>query len=331
MLSLSKLKQSFSNSKVIPALYTFVTTSFANDLRHLQNLPTVPASPAKVTVVIPNYNYKNFLAARLKSVLNQTYPLYELIILDDASTDGSAEFIENDLLIKARTKNPDLKIQFLKNTKNSGKSIVQWQKAFKEATGDFLWLAEADDLSDPNFLATVMQKFDDKKVVLSYANSVVINERDKVLSYDFQNHSVDKQKSGHWQTDFIEDGESEIKNFFAINCNIPNVSSCVFRLDKSIPYEKYLDSAKDFTQCGDWHFYLQILKHGKVAYSRPALNFFRVHQKSVTASSKKSDKLLKEVVRIQTRVAKEYPLSPAVRDAQAHEASRIANRRSEGK
>ena len=70
MLSLSKLKQSFSNSKVIPALYTFVTTSFANDLRHLQNLPTVPASPAKVTVVIPNYNYQNFLDAKLTRSTN---------------------------------------------------------------------------------------------------------------------------------------------------------------------------------------------------------------------------------------------------------------------
>ena len=331
MLSLSSLKQSLANNRTLPAVYSFLTKPFATSLRHLEPPIDIPAKPKKVTVVIPNYNYKNFLAARLKSVLNQTYPLYELIILDDASTDGSAEFIENELLVKARTKNPDLKIKFLKNANNSGKSIAQWQKGFKEATGDFLWLAEADDLSDPNFLATVMQKFDDKKVVLSYANSVVINERDKVLSYDFQNHSVDKQKSGHWQTDFIEDGESEIKNFFAINCNIPNVSSCVFRLDKSIPYEKYLDSAKDFTQCGDWHFYLQILKHGKVAYSRPALNFFRVHQKSVTASSKKSDKLLKEVVRIQTKLAEEYPLSTAVLDAQAHEASRIANRRSAGK
>ena len=331
MLSLSSLKQSLGKNKTLPAIYSSLTKPFSANLRHLEAPVDIPAKPKKITIVIPNYNYKNFLDARLRSVLNQTYPIYELIILDDASTDGSADYIENELLIKARTKNPDLKIKFLKNAKNSGKSISQWQKGFREATGNFLWLAEADDLSDPSFLATVMQKFDDKNVILSYANSVAINEREKVLTYDFQNHSVDKQKSGHWQTDFVESGESEIKNYFAINCNIPNVSACVFRLNETIPYEKYLNSAKDFTQCGDWYFYLQVLKHGKIAYSRPALNFFRIHQNSVTASSKKSDKLLKEVVRIQTRVAKEYPLSPAVRDAQAHEASRIANRRSAGK
>ena len=326
MPSLSKIKQSLGNNKTLPAIYSFLSKPFSANLRHLEPPLDIPKTPKKVTVIIPNYNYKNFLDARLKSILNQAYPIYELIILDDASTDGSADFIENELLIKTRTKNPDLKLKFLKNTKNSGKSIVQWQKGFKHATGDFLWLAEADDLSDSNFLAAVMQKFDDKKVVLSYANSVAINEQGKVLTYDFQNHSVDKQKTGHWQIDFVENGESEIKNYFAINCNIPNVSACVFRLDKNIPYDKYLESAKSFTQCGDWHFYLQVLQHGKIAYSRPALNFFRIHQNSVTASSKKSSELLKEIEQIQTEVAKNYTLSDSVLAAQSRELTRIANR-----
>lgn len=326
MPSLSKIKQSLGNNKTLPALYSFISKPFSTNLRHLEPPLDLPKTPKKVTVVVPNYNYKNFLDARLKSILNQTYPIYELIILDDASTDGSAEFIEDELLIKARTKNPDLKLKFLKNTKNSGKSITQWQKAFKEATGGFLWLAEADDLSDPNFLATVMQKFNSKNVVLSYSNSVAINERGKVLTYDFQNHSVDKQKTGHWQTDFVENGESEIENYFAVNCNIPNVSACVFRLDENIPYDKYLESAKAFAQCGDWHFYLQVLGHGKIAYSRPALNFFRIHQNSVTASSKKSQKLLEEVKQIQTEITKRYTLSNSVLAAQSRELSRIANR-----
>jgi len=325
-LSLSSLKQSLARSKALPAAYSFLTKPFSASLRHLEPPLDAPDKPKKVTVVIPNYNYKNFLDARVKSILGQTYPLHELIIFDDASTDGSADFIERELLPKIRTKNPDLKIKFIKNPRNSGKSINQWQKGFHEATGDFLWLAEADDLSDPDFLTTAMSKFADPKVVLSYTNSVAINEHGKVLTYDFQNHSVDKQKSGHWQTDFVENGESEIKSHFAINCNIPNVSACVFRLNKNIPYDQYLDTAKSFTQCGDWYFYLQILQHGKIAYSRPSLNFFRIHQHSVTASSKKSDKLLKEVKQIQTDISKKYPLSQTILDAQSREASRIAMR-----
>lgn len=326
MPSLSKLKQSFAGANFLPATYTFLTQPFAKNLRHLGATPTISKTPQKVTVIIPNYNYKPFLDARIKSILHQTYPLYELIILDDASTDGSADYIERELLPKIRTFNPDLKIKFLQNKQNSGKSIYQWQKAFKEATGDFLWLAEADDLSDPNFLAAVMQKFDDQNVILSYSNSVAINSQGKVLTYDFQNRSVNKLKNARFSSNFILGGEAIAKREFAINCIIPNVSACVFRLDPKAPFNKYLEKSAEFTQCGDWYFYLQVLKHGSLAYSRPSLNFFRIHNRSVTASSKKSQNLLEEVRSLHTLVAKEYSLSPEILHAQQLEQSRLKNR-----
>lgn len=325
MPSLSKLKQSLINSRALPAVYTAVTKPFARRFRHLQNLPPVPTTPKKVSVVVPNYNYADHLEARLGSILTQTYPLHELIILDDASTDNSISVI-NTLLDLARIEYPDLKIKFFPNQQNSGKSINQWQRAFKEASGDFLWLAEADDLSDPNFLATAMAQFENERVILSYTNSVAINAAGKVLTYDFQNHSVDKQKSGHWQTNFVENGEQEIKQFFAINCNIPNVSACIFRLNPKVPYHKYLESAKSFAQCGDWYFYLQVLKHGSVAYSRPALNYFRLHQRSVTSNSKKSTKLLEEIKTVHALVTKNYDLPKSTLAAMKREETRIKER-----
>ena len=327
MPSLSKLKQSLAGASFLPTTYTFLTQPFAQNLRHLGIVPAIPKTPQKVTVAIPNYNYKDFLDARVKSIINQTYPLYELIILDDASTDGSADYIKRELLPKIRTKIPELKIKFLQNKQNSGKSIFQWQKAFKSATGDFLWLAEADDLSDPNFLATVMAKFaQDKDVVISFSNSVAINSRGKVLTYDFQNRSVNKLKNARFSSDFILSGEDIVKREFAINCLIPNVSAAVFRLNSKIPFQDYLKKSADFTQCGDWYFYLQLLKHGSLAYSRPALNFFRIHNHSVTASSKKSQKLLEEVQQIHALIAKEHPLSPEIPRTQQLEQSRIASR-----
>ena len=48
----------------------------------------------KVSVVVPNYNYANYLKKRLDSIINQTYPIYELIILDDLSTDDSVKKIK---------------------------------------------------------------------------------------------------------------------------------------------------------------------------------------------------------------------------------------------
>lgn len=327
MLSFSKFKQSFGNSYVLPAAYTFFTKPFSKNLRHLSESPNIPKTPEKVSVVIPNYNYENFLLPRVRSILNQTYPLHELIILDDASTDGSIDFVEKDLLPIIRTKDPDLKLKFIKNRINSGRSISQWQKAFKEATGDFLWIAEADDLSDPNFLAVVMAKFEEaKNVVVSFSNSVAINEKESVLTYNFENKSVDKLKNGRFRTDFIASGEELIKNELAINCIIPNVSSAVFNLTKKIPFEKYLTIASEFAQCGDWYFYLKVLEHGSLAYSLPSMNFFRIHRNSVTAGAKKSETLIEEVKTLHKYLGEKYPLSKRILTAQKTEQARLINR-----
>ena len=285
----SSLKTFLKNSRLIPAVYTFFTAPLQSSLRHLEKTPPqVPQTPEKISVIIPNYNYSAYLEQRVNSILNQTYPISELTILDDASTDDSQNII-NDILNKTKNAYPDIKFRFLPNQKNTGKSIAQWQKGFKTAAGNFIWLAEADDSSDPNFLATVMEKFKrDKNVVLSFSNSVAINQQGETLLYDFQNHSVDKEKTGHWATDYLNDGQQEIKHYLSRRCTIPNVSAVVFKNDKTIPFQKYLEEAKQFAQVGDWYFYLKVLKHGKIAYSRPSLNFFRIHQGSITANSNRS-------------------------------------------
>ena len=51
----------------------------------------------KISVIIPNYNYEKYIIERIDSILNQTYPIYELIILDDCSTDKSVDLIENKI------------------------------------------------------------------------------------------------------------------------------------------------------------------------------------------------------------------------------------------
>ena len=55
----------------------------------------------KISIVVPNYNYSHKLEKRIKTIINQTYPIHELIILDDASTDNSVMTIEK---IKKRLK-----------------------------------------------------------------------------------------------------------------------------------------------------------------------------------------------------------------------------------
>ena len=51
-------------------------------------------NPKRISVIIPNYNYKKYLKERIDSILLQTYPIYEIIILDDCSTDDSVSLIK---------------------------------------------------------------------------------------------------------------------------------------------------------------------------------------------------------------------------------------------
>lgn len=76
-----------------------------------------------VSVIVPNYNHAAFLKERMESILNQSYPHYEVIILDDHSTDASLE------VIKEYAKHPKV-AQVIINETNCGSPFIQWQRGF---------------------------------------------------------------------------------------------------------------------------------------------------------------------------------------------------------
>ena len=122
----------------------------------------------KVSVIVPNYNYAKYLKWRFLSIAEQTYPIYELIVLDDASSDESRTVIKKMVAEVSRVK-PEIKIRLIWNKENSGKAISQWIKGIEVATGDYIWIAEADDIAKKDFLAEVMKGFEkDPEVVLAY-------------------------------------------------------------------------------------------------------------------------------------------------------------------
>lgn len=275
----------------------------------------------KVSVVVPNYNYAKFLKKRIKSILKQTYPIYELIILDDASVDGSEKIIES-LIAKIRVKYPELRIQFVRNEKNSGKVIAQWKKGFELSTGDFVWIAEVDDLSRKNFLEEVMKGFDDPSVVLSYTESAIMNGRGIIVAPNFR-WSRDREKTGYYKNSYIKDGFREIEEIMAIRCTIPNVSAVVFRKTDRVPYFKYLDEAGVFSQVGDWFFYVKVLGHGKISYNNKSLNIFRVHKGSKTDTSSDKGVHYKELMEMHKMFAIKYNLTSQITERMKKEEQRI--------
>ena len=257
----------------------------------------------KVSVIVPNYNYAKYLRRRILSIGQQTYPIYELIVLDDASKDASKTIIKRAVAEASRLK-PNMKIKLIWNKENSGKAISQWLKGVEAATGDYIWIAEADDVARKDFLNEVMRGFEqDEDVVLAYSESAIINKYGILMMPNFR-RSRDKEGTGHFRNSYIRSGKKEIEEIMAIRCTIPNVSAVVF---KNTPeFCKYLKQAEKFKQVGDWYLYTKLLEGGKIFYNKKSLNLFRVHGGSATNRGKDH---VREVERMHEYFRNNYDLT----------------------
>jgi glycosyltransferase involved in cell wall biosynthesis len=125
----------------------------------------VHADLPKVSVVVPNYNYARYMEARLGSIFRQTHPVFEVIVLDDVSTDDSLEAIAQ----AARRAGRD--IDLVVNQTNSGSVFRQWRKGVERARGDYVWIAEADDDCEETFLQTLLARMTRDGAILGFADS----------------------------------------------------------------------------------------------------------------------------------------------------------------
>ena len=219
---------------------------------------------------------------RLYSIFSQKVRIHELIFLDDCSTDQSIPLFE-----MFQSKVSDIvAIKTLYNTENSGNVFKQWQKGYEFASGDFVWITEADDYCSNQFLTTVMKPFkQDLSVCLSYCNTSFINESGEIV-YKNILPSIDLQHTGHWNRNYINDGKDEINSYCYLNCTISNVSSVVMK--KGIPSKVFVNAQK-YHQIGDWMFYIGVLSDGKIAFSKKIANYYRIHGSNVTSMTKKQN------------------------------------------
>ena len=114
----------------------------------LQELPPPGPAPYKplVSVIVPNYNHKDYLAERIDSILHQTYNNIEIILLDDKSTDGSQE------LLRDYHNRYVGRVRLLLNDANPGNVFSQWRKGLDLVGGELIWICESDDYCERDFL-----------------------------------------------------------------------------------------------------------------------------------------------------------------------------------
>ncbi len=273
-----------------------------------QLLSKLGVDSIKISVIVPNYNYGDLIYERLKNVSNQKYNSWEIIILDDCSTDNSCSEIErfiNDF--------PLLPIKFIKNKKNSGNVFKQWLKGSKEATGDYIWIAEADDLADTSFLPK-MEKTIDENIGLSFCMSNIIDENTKSQgSYDDTDYL--KQTNINWNKNKVFSDASDKSQLLGIRNTILNASSALIKRNLIIKPLEDLVGIKKMRFCGDWYTYIDIAKNSNIAYRKDKLNYHRRHTESITSKSFKNDHFI-EMEKIHTIAAKSFNLKTSQKTEQ---------------
>ena len=248
-----------------------------------------------VSVIVPNYNHAPYLKERLDSIYNQTYENIEVILLDDCSTDNSRE-----ILLEYAEKYSDKTIVAF-NEKNVGKVNLQWNKGLALAKGEYIWIAESDDWCELDFLEKLVPKMNYQSVMIAFARSVFMTDGVKTWSTEEYLHDTDID----WTKSFDMTSSEAIQKGFAKKNIIPNVSSAIFRNVKQLP-EEVMDIWKNIKLCGDWIFYLYMLKGGTFSYVVETTNYYRIHRGSTSLKVQKTDEYYREQETVSRYISKNY-------------------------
>ena len=219
-----------------------------------------------VSVIVPNYNHAPFLKQRIESILTQTYQDFELILIDDCSTDGSHNIMES------YRNNPHVS-HIVYNETNSGSAFQQWDKGIELAQGEWIWVAESDDYAEPTFLEHMIAE--------------AAKVPDCVLAYS-ATWWVDQQGNKLWETPHSDKvnnytGEEFIRTKLAVCNSIANVSECIFRRDCYHSEESH--RYEQMRLCGDWFFYILLSEQGKVVEVKEPLSHYRQHSSNISSEA----------------------------------------------
>ncbi len=232
----------------------------------------------EVSVIIPNYNHAAFLKQRIDSVLNQTFQDFELIILDDCSSDNSREILSSYQF------HPKVS-HLVFNESNSGSPFIQWDKGINLACGKYIWIAESDDWCEPTLLEVLIEGIkQDPACVLSYCQMYCVNDRNDI-----------KWQSWHSCLSEVVESESFIEDYLAVKVSIYNASMALFKKEAHAAVSK---EYMDYKFSGDHLFWIQIAMQGKTHISGKLLNYFRKHDKDVSTGAYKSGLSFLEALRI---------------------------------
>lgn len=216
-----------------------------------------------VSVIVPNYNHADFLRDRMGSILNQSYKDFEIILLDDCSKDNSREVLSEYAQDEHVT-------HCVFNERNSGSPFKQWKKGVELAHGDWIWIAESDDVADKYFLELLMKTLGQyPSAGLAYSHLQWIDAQGKVMYSEEDADGV-----------MFYTGEEFARKKLLYTTTIFNVSSAVFRKEALLSVDWSLfDKMK---MCGDYYLYTLLAKKTDVLEICKVLDSYRQHENNTS-------------------------------------------------
>lgn len=236
----------------------------------------------KVSVCIPVYNGEKYITQAVASVLNQTYMDFELLIVDNHSTDHTVEKVRRF---------SDERIRLIKNDKNYG-MFENWNICLRQARGEYIQLLCADDFLAPGCLAAkaeILEKYPDTALVFSASHVV-------------DAHGKEILKRRPFRGSMICDGSKMAEKSFHRGNIYGEPSNVMFRR-KVI--EKAGEFSDNFFYSGDWDYWMRLSMQGRVAYIDQYLTSFRISASSATSGLVRQFKKMRQDDRLFRKRAKQ--------------------------
>lgn len=209
----------------------------------------------KFSILIANYNNGTYFRDCYNSLISQTYKNWEVIIIDDASTDHSVETIES--IIKN-----DPRFRLYRNTVNQGCGYTK-RKCMEYASGELCAYLDPDDALYTDALEKTIQEFSKDDIIAAYSQMMFCNE-DLI-------------------PDKIFEGAKQIyNNRYFFNCPIQLTHFFTFKKEV---YLKTSGINPNLKSAVDQDLYLKILEHGSVKYIKKPLYLYRLHSNGISQQS----------------------------------------------
>jgi glycosyltransferase involved in cell wall biosynthesis len=244
---------------------------------------------AEVSVCIPTYNGARFIEGAIRSVLGQSFEDFELVVVDDSSTDETAAIIESF--------GADARLRYYTNAVRLG-MVGNWNRCVELSVGEYVCVFHQDDVMSPENLARKVG------VLKSHPRAGLVYS--KVEQIDAEGQAVEGYK--FWTDsspaeDFVRDGQRFFEELIAGE----NLICCPSVIARRECYERLgpFDSRLPFT--ADWEMWLRVAVFYDVAYLAEPLMSYRWHADNETHNFVKSVRGLQQVYAAKRIVLDKFP------------------------